>query len=773
MHWVDWLIVLIPLAFVLGMGWHSRRYIKGVADFLSAGRLCGRYVISAADAANGLSIISLVAYVEVHYKTGFALTFWQNLLIPLSVIISLTGYCIYRFRETRSMSLGQFLEMRYNRTFRIFASGLRSLSEMLANMICPAVAARFFIYYLDLPPAFEVFGISIPTYMTVVVIALVMAVGIILMGGTLALVITDTIQGLLFYPVLAIFIVFILWNLSWSGQIVPVMLDRAPKESFLNPYDISGLRDFNFVMLLMMGFNAIMHRVSWTGAGNSTTGKTPHEQKMANILGTWRGSITAVFYLLLAVMVLTHLNHRDFAADAKSIRTGISSRVAGEILSGADARRRFAERIDAMPAHDHAVGRDAPLSEKKNLDTPYLDIANESLRDTKGGEARYQEFRTLYHQLMLPATMRHVLPAGLAGLFCLLMILAMLSTDDTRIYSAALTLAQDVVLPLKKSGFTPEGHVRMIRCVSVGVGLFWMFGSFFMAQLDYIQLYVSIMTSMWIGGCGPVMIFGLYSRFGTTAGAFASLISGMILSFGGIFLQRNWASMVYPWLDRMELVEPVDNVLSAVSGPLSPYVVWEMNPNKFPVNAYEIYLMIMAATLALYVGVSLLTRREPFNLDRMLHRGKYDIEGEHKKAAAGWSIRGVFTKLIGITPEYTRGDRIIAKAVFIYSFGYTFLAAFVFVVVFNYFSPWPITWWGHYFLIVSLVVPGIVAAVSTVWFTAGGFRDMVRLFRDLKARSVNPLDDGRVEGHMSLADKTELENVDRQRKAQETPSERA
>ena len=48
------------------------------------------------------------------------------------------------------MSLGQFLEMRYSRSRRIFALGLRSLSEMLANMILPAVAARFF-YYKDRP----------------------------------------------------------------------------------------------------------------------------------------------------------------------------------------------------------------------------------------------------------------------------------------------------------------------------------------------------------------------------------------------------------------------------------------------------------------------------------------------------------------------------------------------------------------------------------------------------------------------------------------------
>ena len=67
---IDWLIVIIPTTLIIGVGIYSRRYIKGVADFLSAGRVAGRYVISIGDVANALSIIGLVAYVEVHYPSA-------------------------------------------------------------------------------------------------------------------------------------------------------------------------------------------------------------------------------------------------------------------------------------------------------------------------------------------------------------------------------------------------------------------------------------------------------------------------------------------------------------------------------------------------------------------------------------------------------------------------------------------------------------------------------------------------------------------------------
>lgn len=763
MSWIDWLIVVIPVAFVLGAGWYSRRYVRGVVDYLSAGRICGRYVICVSDAASGLAVISLIAYVEVHYKTGFAIAFWSNLIVPLTLVFSLTGYCIYRFRETRALTLGQFLEMRYSRSFRIFAAALRSLSEMLANMICPALAARFFIYYLDLPFSINLLGFAVPTFMVVVAIVLGLALSIIIMGGTLAIVITDTVQGLFFYSTLVVFVVFILWNFSWSGEIMPVMIDRAPQESFLNPYEVSNLRDFNLFMVLMLAVNTVMHRASWIGAGNSTCAKTPHEQKIAGILGSWRNGFTMIFYLLLSVALLALLNHKNFSTDAKEVRTALSTRVAGEIVQDKEVRQALVDRVAALPAHDHTIGRDAPLSQAKNLDTPYLDAAKATLSGTPGGNKRVQEFNTLYHQLMLPVTMRHLLPVGLMGLFCLLILLMMISTDNSRIFSASQTIAQDVILPFKKSGFTPKSHVSLIRWASVGVGVFWMIGSFFMSQLDYINLFVTIMTSMWMGGCGPVMIFGLYSRFGTTAGAWASLLSGMLLSLGAVFIQRNWANIFYPWLEQMELVGPVGNFLTAVSRPFNPYITWEMNPVKFPINSYEIYFMIMIVSLALYIGVSLLARREPFNLDRMLHRGKYDIAGDHR-AHEAWSLRGIFAKLIGITPEYTRGDKFIAWSVFAYTFIYGFLIAFVFVAIYNVFSPWPIEWWGHYFFIVSLLVPGIVALVSTVWFTIGGIIDLRYLFRDLRDRVDNPLDDGRVEGQMSLVDKAKFEQFDQNKK---------
>ena len=214
-------------------------------------------MIAVSDITVGLAVVTLVSQVEATYKTGIAIGFWSGLLMPITMLFSLTGYCLYRYRETRALSIGQFLEMRYSRSLRIFAATLRTFSETVCNMIVPAVSARFFIYLLGLPYHISIFGREISTFAIVIVTVLTMALFIIWCGGTVALVITDAIQALMSYPIFTVFVFYILTNFSWFSEIAPVMADRVAGESFLNPFDIESLRDFNLFALLV----TIMSRI--------------------------------------------------------------------------------------------------------------------------------------------------------------------------------------------------------------------------------------------------------------------------------------------------------------------------------------------------------------------------------------------------------------------------------------------------------------------------------------------------------------------------------
>jgi Na+/proline symporter len=751
MHWIDWCITIIPVALVLWLAIYSRRYARGVADFLAAGRVAGRYVICVGDLEAGLGLYTLVMMVEVNYQTGYALSFWEYLVAPLSIVMALTGYCTYRYRETKALSMGQFLEMRYNRPFRTFASILRATAETLANGIGPAVAANFFIYFLGLPHRWEVGGFTLPLFGIVMAIGLFMAVIVMWSGGRVSLLITDCIQGLMSYPIFVIITVYILTTFSWNGEIAPTLMDRVPGQSFLNPFDIEQLRDFNLFALAVTVMWRILNRASWFGADNTGSGRTPHEQKMAGILGSWRNGFSTVMCTMVAIAVITVLTHQNFAAKAREIRQELSAKVIDEVVADAGMRARLTTNIAALPEQHHRIGTDLPLSQKANLDTLYLDTVSHTLGHDGEANFTFQKFRTKYNQMMMAVSFREMLPVGLTGIFCLLMVMLMISTDASRMFNSSTVIMQDIIMPLRRTPLTPQQHIQWLRMCSVMVAVFFFLFSLYFVQLDYIRMFTTIMAGVWLGGAGPVMIFGLYSRFGNTTGAFASVIFGSGVSLGGMFLQRIWAQHAIPFIDRMGWTEAADKFLRAVSAPFSPYVEWHLDPVKFPINSWELLGIAMVGGLIAYVGGSLLTYRKPYNLERMLHRGKYSIDGE-KRLTSAWTWRSFMGKLIGITPEYTRGDRWIAWSVFAYTFVYQIGLCFVVVVVWNVIAPWPLEWWSHYFFINSVVIAGVIGVVSTVWFMIGGIIDTRRLFRDLDARLDNPLDDGRVENNVSLMD---------------------
>jgi len=625
----------------------------------------------------------------------------------------------------------------------------------------PAISARFFIYLLGIPHYVNIFGFKVQTLALVILTVLILAMTILLAGGSLALLITDTIQGLMTYPIIFVFTMFILMNFSWWDEIVPVMSDRIPGESFINPYDINSLRDFNLFAVVVTVFSSIINRSVWFGGGSSSAAKSAHEQKMAAVLGAWRQGFNPLFYLLLAGMILTVMNHIDFAPKAKEIRTEMCARVADEIISDPEVKSEIKEKSAAIPEQKHVIGKDEPLSEAKNLDTPYLDVAKETLPDTPEGKAKFQEFRTLYNQLRLPIFIRRVLPGALIGVFILLMLMLMVSTDDSRIFSSAMTITQDIIIPLRKNPLTPKQHILLVKLLTVFVCVFFFFGSLLMKQLDYIELYSTVVTSVWTGGAGAVMLGGLYTRFGTTAGAYASLLTGGLLSSGGLLIQRNWADHIYPFLDRLGWIPALGKIMAAMSRPFEPWIVWRMDAVKFPVNSKEIMFISMIMSITMYCVVSRLTCRRPFNLERMLHRGKYAIDGEVKHfEKLTW--RNFFKKVIGITPDYTLGDKILAYSTFIWSFGVEFLVLFIGTIIWNTFIyRWPVEGWGWRLFIIYMVVGCGKALISMVWFMIGGIVDLRNMFRDLAARTqINDLDNGMVVGNVSLADKLKFEKIE-------------
>ena len=181
MHWIDWTIVGGCLAALIGVTVYAQRYSRTVADFLAANRMAGRYLLTVS--SGFLGTITLVATWEMVYSTGLTTQWWQMLSAPVGLFLSLTGFIVYRFRQTRALTLAQFLEERYSRKFRYYAGFLCWLAGILNYGIFPAVTTRVLIVFLGLPEEFSLFGVMWPMFPTVMAGYLLIALFVACSGG--------------------------------------------------------------------------------------------------------------------------------------------------------------------------------------------------------------------------------------------------------------------------------------------------------------------------------------------------------------------------------------------------------------------------------------------------------------------------------------------------------------------------------------------------------------------------------------------------------------
>ena len=99
MHLIDWTILIVLIVFLTLLANYTRRYTRSVADFLAANRCAGRYLLAVAGHMSSMGAISFMAWYEMYYNGGFTAAWWQMMMMPVSIILALSGWLIYRFRQ--------------------------------------------------------------------------------------------------------------------------------------------------------------------------------------------------------------------------------------------------------------------------------------------------------------------------------------------------------------------------------------------------------------------------------------------------------------------------------------------------------------------------------------------------------------------------------------------------------------------------------------------------------------------------------------------------
>ena len=120
--------------------------------------------------------------------------------MPLQLLIGLSRWVTYRFRQTRALTMAQFLEMRYGKKFRIFAGSICFTSGVINFGIFPAVGANFFNNFCGFAESFTLLGLTLPTYPALTLGLVVVVLHFAMVGGQIAVMTTDFLQATFFKP---------------------------------------------------------------------------------------------------------------------------------------------------------------------------------------------------------------------------------------------------------------------------------------------------------------------------------------------------------------------------------------------------------------------------------------------------------------------------------------------------------------------------------------------------------------------------------------------
>lgn len=466
--------MLIPLVAIVAVAVYTQKCMRSVAAYMAGERLAGRYMLGVARGELQAGAVVFVALFEVHRHSGFTTLWWSWANWPVGLLIAMMGFVYYRFRETRALTLAQFFELRYGKSFRVFTGMLAFVAGILNFGIIPAVGARLMVHLLGLPVTLHLLGFALPTNVAVMALLLTLSVLITLSGGVITVMVTNCLEGLFAQITFVVLMVVLSQIFEWR-QIVETLTAAPPGQSLLNPMDSGGLKDFNAWFILMSTFFGVYGTMALQNSSSyNAAARSPHEARMGILLARLPEIAKYAVVSVLAVCALTWMTHPDFAARAGMMAQGL-----------------------------------------REIDNPQI-----------------------RQQMEVPVAIAEFLPTGILGLFCAAMVMGIFGGDSTHLHSWSSIFVQDVVVPLRKKPFEPAQHVRVLRWAVVGVAVFaFLFGSLF-RQTEYVVMWFQLTTGIYVGGAGAAIIGGLYWRKGTAAGAWAAVLSGMTLSAAGIILRQ-------------------------------------------------------------------------------------------------------------------------------------------------------------------------------------------------------------------------------------------
>jgi len=321
---LDWIIVAAFLISINIIGIKCRKYMKSVSDWLVAGRGVGRYLGIVADTGQGTGAISIIAVLQITYAAGPAYFWYYIQTLGLGIIIAITGWGIYRLRETKIMTLNELLERRYSRKFRIFCGFLCFFSGIINMGIFPIIGGRFIVYFCGLPQSFDLLGVTVATVPIITAVLVFVAVLFCFIGGQVSIVVTDFIQTSIIM-IMFVLVGFAVYRVVTWDHIEQAIRTQENMADMVNPLRTTSGAEFNIWFFAMLSFGMFYRILSWSPSiTRHQSAKDPREAKIMMLVSYLRLGMGVALYCFVPMACFAVMNLPVFADKAAAVRDVIA-----------------------------------------------------------------------------------------------------------------------------------------------------------------------------------------------------------------------------------------------------------------------------------------------------------------------------------------------------------------------------------------------------------------------------------------------------------------
>lgn len=250
LSWIDYAIVLVYVAATILAGTVARNTIKGISDFLVAGRALKTHMAVATIISTGLGLVTVMYFAEEGFKNGFAPFLVGVLMVATHMIIGKTGFIVSRLRHLQVMTVPEFYELKYNRGVRLAGGSILALAGILNMGLFPILGSKFVVGFTGMNPDYV---------NLVMVVMLILVVFYTLMGGMVSVVLTDFAQFILLSLGFLLGTYFVLTDpqLGWDNIVNAIETHKGAEgfDPVLNP-------DFGWIYLIFF-FSVGLIGVVW------------------------------------------------------------------------------------------------------------------------------------------------------------------------------------------------------------------------------------------------------------------------------------------------------------------------------------------------------------------------------------------------------------------------------------------------------------------------------------------------------------------------------